>query len=236
MNSPREEGRTGWSITRGAVALALAALLAACVGSSRHSDVTAPATSGDAMHGLVEGNARFVAGRSLHPRQTPETRQELQNSQRPFAAILGCSDSRVSPEVVFDQGLGDLFVARVAGNVIDDEILGSFEYTVEHLHTQLIVVLGHNRCGAVAAARDTIASGGHAEGHIESLVDAIRPAVEETKGQDAEATCRANVRHMVAALRATGPVLKPAVDSGALRIVGATYDLDTGKVTFLGDS
>jgi carbonic anhydrase len=155
--------------------------------------------------------------------------------QSPFAIVLDCADSRVGPELLFDQGLGDLFVARVAGNVIDDHILGSFEYAVEHLHSPLIVVLGHQRCGAVAAARDTIAAKGQAPGHIQSLVDAIRPAVEATQGQDAEATCKANVREMVAQLRASQPILKPEVDSGHVAVVGAYYDLDTGVVTFLGD-
>jgi carbonic anhydrase len=184
---------------------------------------------------LVEGNHRFVEGRTDHPRQDSGRRAELATTQHPFAVVLGCADSRTSPEILFDQGLGDLFVVREAGNVVDDHTLGSIEYAVEHLHSPLIVVLGHERCGAVAAARDTIAAGAHAEGHVDSLIEAIRPAVEATVGQDAEATCRANVRNVVKALRASDPVLRHAIEAGHLTVVGAHYDLDTGAVTFLGN-
>src|SRR6059036_1627413 len=111
-------------------------------------------------------------------------REELAKSQHPFAVVLGCSDSRVPPEIVFDQGLGDLFVLRVAGNVINDESLGSIEYAVDHLAVRLIVVLGHQRCGAVKAEKDTIAAKGEAPGHIQSLVTAIKPAVEATVNRD----------------------------------------------------
>jgi carbonic anhydrase len=106
---------------------------------------------------------------------------------------------------------------------------------VEHLHSPLVVVLGHKRCGAVAAARDTLAAHGHAPGHIESLVDAIRPAVEATAGQDAEATCKANVRNVVKALRSSEPILRHMAQDGEIAVVGAYYDLDTGMVTFLKD-
>jgi carbonic anhydrase len=192
-------------------------------------------TPAEAVARLVEGNARFGSGHSQHPRQTHDWRTELAERQRPFAVILGCSDSRTAPEILFDQGLGDLFVARVAGNVIDDHALGSIEYGVEHLHAPLVVVLGHKRCGAVAAARDTLAAKGRAEGHIESLVAAIRPAVEATLGQDVEATCKANVRNIVHALRTSEPVLRHLAKSGEIKVVGAYYDLDTGEVTFLPD-
>ncbi len=195
----------------------------------------AKVTPAQAMARLVEGNARFVSGHPQHPRQAPDRRAELATSQRPFAVILGCSDSRTGPEILFDQGLGDLFVAREAGNVVDDHTLGSIEYGIEHLHAPLVVVLGHKRCGAVAAARDTVAAKGHAEGHIESLVAAIRPAVEATVGQDVEATCKANVRNMIRALRTSEPVLRRMAESGEIKIVGAYYDLDTGEVTFLPD-
>jgi carbonic anhydrase len=184
---------------------------------------------------LVEGNARFASGRAVHPRQGSDRRAELANTQHPFAVILGCADSRTGPETLFDQGLGDLFIVREAGNVVDDHSLGSIEYAVEHLHSPLVVVLGHERCGAVAAARDTLAAHGHAPGHIESLVDAIRPAVEATAGQDAEATCRANIRNVVKALRSSEPILHHMAESGEITVVGAYYDLDTGKVTFLED-
>ena len=223
---------------------AFCSCLAGCAGM--HTDSTAAArpavgnaqeaakvTPDEAMKRLVEGNARFVSGHTQHPRQGPERRTELATGQFPFAIILGCADSRTGPEIIFDQGLGDLFVAREAGNVVDDHTIGSIEYAAEHLHVPLIVVLGHKRCGAISAARDVVTAKGHADGHIESLVSAIRPAVEATLGQDAEATCRANVRNVVRSLRACGPVLRPLVAGGQVRVVGAYYDLDTGAVTFL---
>ena len=150
--------------------------------------------------------------------------------------MLGCADSRTSPAVVFDQGLGDIFVIRVAGNVLDDDVLGSIEYAVEHLGARLIVVLGHQRCGAVTAARETIASKAEAHGHIQSLVKAIKPAVEATIGADVEATAKANVLNVVQALQNSAPILKPMVAAGAVSVVGAHYNLDTGAVEFFADA
>ena len=138
--------------------------------------------------------------------QAAKRRAELAKSQHPFATIISCSDSRVPPEMVFDQGLGDLFICRVAGNVINDENLGSIEYSVDHLGVRLIVVLGHQSCGAVKAAKETIAAKGKAPGHIESLVTAIKPAVESTVNGDLDATIRANVKHVVNALRSSMPL------------------------------
>ena len=140
----------------------------------------------EAISKLKEGNGRYTSGSLQHPGQTAERRTELAKTQHPFATIVSCSDSRVPPEIVFDQGLGDLFVVRVAGNVINDEGLGSVEYTVDHLGTRLILVLGHQSCGAVKAARETIAAKGKAPGHIQSLVTAIKPAVEATAKDDLE--------------------------------------------------
>jgi carbonic anhydrase len=211
----------------------------------------------EAISRLKEGNGRYTSGNPQHPHESREERtqmaakshenlgmsaadaakrrEELANSQHPFAVVLGCADSRVPPEIVFDQGLGDLFVVRVAGNVIDDHALGSIEYAVDHLSVRLIVVLGHQRCGAVLAAKETIAAKGRAPAHIQSLVTAIEPAVEATAKDDLEATVRANVKNVVQALRSSTPVLKAKVDSGELRVVGAYYSLDTGSVTFLDE-
>ena len=216
----------------------------------------------EAISRLKEGNGRYASGNQQHPHESSEERAsiatnsyenagmiflgmtaaeaakrrvELTKSQHPFAIIVGCSDSRVPPEIVFDQGLGDLFVLRVAGNVIDDHSLGSAEYAVDHLAVRLIVVLGHQRCGAVKAAKETIAAKGKAPGHIQSLVTAIQPAVETTAKGDLEATIKANVDHVVQALRSSTPILKAKVDSGELRVVGAYYSLDTGSVTFLDE-
>jgi carbonic anhydrase len=199
-----------------------------------HPDQPSVAPS-EAISKLKEGNGRYTSGNLQHPGQTTERRAELTKSQHPFATILGCSDSRVPPEIAFDQGLGDLFVVRVAGNVINDEGLGSIEYAVDHLGSRLIVVLGHQRCGAVQAARETIAAKGKAPGHIQSLVTAIKPAVETTAHDDLDATIKANVKHVVDALRSSTPILKAKVDSGEVQVVGAYYSLDTGEVTFLNE-
>ena len=148
--------------------------------------------------------------------------RELAKTQHPFAAIVCCSDSRVPPEIVFDQGLGDLFIVRVAGNVINDEGLGQRRIHVDHLGTRLILVLGHQRCGAVDAARETIAAKGKAPGHIQSLVTAIKPAVEATAKDDLETTVKANVKNVVKALRSSTPILKAEVDSGEIQVVGGS--------------
>jgi carbonic anhydrase len=197
-----------------------------------HSEQPAVAPA-EAISKLKEGNGRYTGGNLEHPGQTTERRSELTKDQHPFAVIVSCSDSRVPPEIVFDQGLGDLFVVRVAGNVIDDHGLGSIEYAVDHLAVRLIVVLGHQSCGAVKAARETIAAKSKALGHIQSLVTAIRPAVEVTAKGDLEATIKANVNDVVRALRSSTPILKAKVDSGDVQVIGGYYSLDTGSVSFL---
>jgi carbonic anhydrase len=184
--------------------------------------IVAPA---EAIARLKDGNSRY----------TIEQRAELAKGQHPFAIVVSCSDSRVSPEIVFDQALGDLFICRVAGNVINDESLGSIEYAVDELGVRLIVVLGHQGCGAVQTAKETIAAKGKAAGHIQSLVTAIKPAVEVTAKDDLDATIKANVKHVVDTLRSATPILKPKVDSDEIKVVGATYSLDTGFVSFLDE-
>jgi carbonic anhydrase len=214
----------------------------------------------DAISRLKEGNARFTAGNLQHPHESNEERAyiaknsyenpggislgmtseqatkrrgELIKSQHPFAIILSCSDSRVPPELVFDEGLGDLFIIRVAGNVLNDEGLGSIEYGVEVLGARLILVLGHQSCGAVDAAMKTVAAKGKAPGHIQSLVTAIKPVVDSTPKGDLETTIKANVKHVVDALRSSTPILKARVDSGDVQVIGGYYTLDIGAVTFL---
>jgi carbonic anhydrase len=189
-------------------------------------------TPDEALARLKAGNERFVTGQVIHPNAGAERRAEVAKGQKPFAIVVGCSDSRVGPEVVFDQGLGDLFVVRTAGNVVDDVALGSIEYAVEHLGAPVILVLGHTRCGAVAAA----VAGGEAHGHVGSVVEKIKPAVEETKGKEGDAVDNAvhtNVRNVVSQLRGAGPILSGMVNSGKLRVVGGCYDLDTGRVKML---
>src|SRR5207247_2291014 len=147
------------------------------------ADAKAPAgpSADQAMKMLQDGNARFVSGKLEHPNESPERRTEVAKGQHQFAVILACADSRVGPEVIFDAGLGDLFVTRVAGNVVDDAMLGSIEYAVEHLGAPLIVVCGHQRCGAVQATVETVASGAPAPGHLGALIDPIKPAVTSEK-------------------------------------------------------
>lgn len=190
----------------------------------------------DALARLEAGNRRYMAGKPMHPRQDAKRRAELATNQRPFAIVLGCSDSRTSPEVLLDQGLGDLFVVRVAGNVLNDHILGSIEYAVEHLGAQVVVVLGHERCGAVKATKETLAAKAEAPAHINSLVNAIRPVVEAAPGSDLETTIHANIRYVVQGLRSSAPTLKGRTDAREIAVVGAYYDLDTGKVDFLEDA
>jgi len=200
----------------------------------RAADPAQPAVApAEAISKLKEGNGRYASGNLQHPGQTTERRAELAKSQHPFAIIVSCSDSRVPPEIVFDQGLGDLFVVRVAGNVIDDHSQGSIEYAVDHLAVRLIVVLGHQSCGAVKAAKETIAAKTKATAHIQSLITAIQPAVEATINGDLDATVKANVKDVVQALSSSTPILKPKVDSGEVQVIGAYYSLDTGSVTFL---
>lgn len=186
-----------------------------------------------ALAQLEAGNQRYQSGHLEHPHQDASRRGELATGQHPFAVILGCADSRTSPEVLFDQGLGDLFVIRLAGNVVDDEVLASMEYAVEHLGTALIVVLGHERCGAVKAAVETLASKSEGPGHLGTLVAAIRPAVEASPKGDAEAACKQNIANVVQAVRSSEPILHEVVAAGKASVVGAYYDLDTGAVTFL---
>lgn len=219
--------------------------------------IVAPA---EAISRLKEGNGRFTAGNPQHQHesaderaymaknsyenagtiplgltteQAAKRRAELVKSQHPFAIILSCSDSRVPPEIVFDEGLGDLFIVRVAGNVLNDQGLGSIEYGVDILGARLIVVLGHQSCGAVDAAMKTIAAKGKAPGHIQSLVTAIKPVVNSTPKGDLETMTKANVKHVVDALRSSTPILKAKVDSGDVQVIGGYYTLDTGAVTFL---
>ena len=184
---------------------------------------------------LKAGNDHHVAKRYQHPHQTAARQRALSSEQHPHATILSCADSRVAPEIILDQGLGDLFDVRVAGNVASDTELASIEYAASHLHTPLIVVLGHQKCGAVTAA----AEGGDAEGHLPSLLALIRPAVERAKTQPGDLidnAVRINVENVVRQVRGSTPVLAALVDRGALTVVGAVYSLDTGKVAWLPDS
>jgi carbonic anhydrase len=185
----------------------------------------------EALETLQDGNARFARSQASHPHQSHERRADLSTGQQPFALILGCADSRIPPEIIFDQGIGDLFVIRVAGNIIDDAILGSIEYAVEHLGMQLIVVLGHENCGAVSAT----VQGGEAHGHIPTLIEAIRPAVDEAQSQGGdvlENATRTNARRIAKQIESSAPILAAATQAGTLEVKAAYYHLTTGKVEF----
>jgi carbonic anhydrase len=181
---------------------------------------------------LREGNDHHAAKRYQHPHQSAARQRELASGQHPHAIILTCADSRVAPEIILDQGLGDLFDVRVAGNVAGDAELASIEYAALHLHTPVLVVMGHQKCGAVTAAAES----GEAEGHLPFLIAMIRPAVEKASGQPGdliENAVRINVENVVAQIRRSRPVLAEAVERGELTVVGAVYALDTGKVAWL---
>jgi len=186
----------------------------------------------DSIQELVDGNMRFYGGKANHPNQAEARRYELLAGQHPFAVILTCSDSRVPPEIIFDRGIGDLFVIRTAGNVVDDVAIGSIEYAVEHLHTSLVVVLGHQGCGAVSAA----VKGGDVGGHIASIIHRIQPAVAAAKGLVGDTltnTVDLNVWNVVNKLKASQPILGGLVKNGTIKIIGARYDMDSGKVNLL---
>ena len=181
---------------------------------------------------LKAGNARHVAKKYERPNQTAARQRELAGGQDPHCAILTCADSRVPPEIVFDKGLGDMFDVRVAGNVAGNDEMASLEYAAEHFHLPLIVVMGHTKCGAVDAA----VKGGELHGHLPDLIAAIRPAVTRSAGEPGdkvENAVRANVENVVAQLRGSKPVLSDLVAKGKVRIVGAVYSLDTGRVDWL---
>lgn len=191
-------------------------------------------TADSVLAELKSGNGHHVQRRYQHPHDSLERRRQLVSGQHPHAEILSCSDSRVPPEIVFDQGLGDLFIVRVAGNVATDTEIGSLEYGAEHLHIPLLVVLGHESCGAVTAA----VQGGPPEGHITALVNLITPAVEKSRGMSGDPVAKAvrmNVEMVVKQLRTSTPILSELVAHGKLRIVGAVYSIETGAVTWLPD-
>jgi carbonic anhydrase len=193
----------------------------------------------DALHQLLEGNARFVKGQPASPRRSPEDFRSLAEAQYPEAVIVSCSDSRVALEILFDVGVGDIFVVRIAGNVVSGAgvtIKGSIEYAVAELNVPLIMVLGHSGCGAVKAAMKHIDAKDSLPGAINGLVELIKPAVAETKGAPGdplENAIRKNVEIGVASLEQLQPIVAPAVKAGRVKVVGAVYDLRTGAVALL---
>jgi carbonic anhydrase len=220
----------------------VSALAAGVAGSNLYATAWAadkPAAKRDAdavLAQLLDGNKRFVTGELTHPGRKPEDFAPLAEGQTPLAVIVGCADSRVAPELVFDQGVGDLFVVRVAGNVIDGagaSVKGSIEYAIAELGVRLVMVLGHSKCGAVKAAIAHIDANDALPGSIGVLVDTIKPAVTAMKGKPGDKldnVIKANVERGVERLKGLEPILAGAVKKGDVKVVGATYDLRSGKV------
>ncbi len=221
------------ALTAGAVVLGGPAAQAASPGP-------AGPPAGEVLKRLLEGNQRFMKGEAASPRRGPDDFRPLAEGQRPIAVIVGCSDSRVPPELLFDQGVGDLFVVRVAGNVVKGAgppVKGSIEYGVAELGATLVMVLGHSECGAVKAAIKHLEDKDALPGAIEPLVNSIRPAVVKARGMQGnllDDALRANVAIGVEQLRGLQPIVAPAVKRGQVKVVGAMYDLRTGSVTLTG--
>ena len=222
--------------------MTVAVLAVACAGGllvSMLARADAPSTSNadEALKVLQAGNERFVAGKlnSVTPEELAQRRSELAKGQQPFAVLVCCSDSRVGPEIVFDQELGNIFVVRTAGQVLDKAGIGSIEYAVAHLGSSLIMVLGHEHCGAVGAA----VADAKEPGHIADIIKEIHPAVERTKnmkGNPLDNAIRANVQDIVAHLKKTGPIISKKVESGQVKIIGGVLSLGSGKVDVVPDS
>jgi carbonic anhydrase len=189
-------------------------------------------TPAEAWRRLREGNGRFVSGTSAHPNQDASRRQSLAEQQNPFAVIFGCSDSRLAAEIIFDVGLGDVFVVRTAGHVIDDAVLGSLEYSVGVLDVPLIIVLGHDSCGAVSAAVDSFATGVMPPGFIRDLVERITPSVITAHRNgvlDVNGNVVEHVQQTTQRLVDASKVISAAVDDGRTAVIGVTYRLAEGK-------
>lgn len=211
--------------------LIIAILFVACSTQPHSETEEAPSP----LNLLKTGNLRFVHGHSIHPNENIHRIHELKHGQDPFAVVVSCSDSRIPPELIFDRGLGDLFIIRTAGNVIGDFELGSIEYAIQHLDCKLIVVLGHEKCGAVGAF---INSGKeHHLDHLQKIIDYIANEEEEMALKDSikknpDLAVRANIQHAVKLIRESEPVIKPLTATSSVKVIGAYYDMDTGRVTF----
>lgn len=214
----------------------LAAMTAALPPAARSAAPAGPSVEpGDALSKIMAGNARFVANDLPVTNRVAEKRELLKEGQAPIAAVLSCADSRVIPELIFIQGLGQLFVTRVAGNYPDDLVIGSLEYAAENLGTRLIMVLGHQNCGAVSAVYKAIETKTPLPSHLSSIEQLIAPGIDSVvraRGTMREAV-EANARAAAATLKASPPFLSKGVDSGHLRVVAAVYQLGSGRVKLL---
>jgi carbonic anhydrase len=198
-------------------------------------------TPAEAWARLKAGNTRFVSGDMEHPSQGADRRAEVATEQAPFAVIFGCADSRVAAEIVFDQGLGDLFVVRTAGHVLDTTVVGSIEFGVDLLHTPLVVVLAHDRCGAVAAATAALKTGELPRGFVRAIIDRVIPSIVGlgTPGAnswselDAATLGRVHTSHTVRMLQSYSAALSEAVEAGRCAIVGVEYTLSDGRASLV---
>ena len=228
------------SASIGALALTAALALTGCAGTTRDTPSGAvaikTATPAEALQLLRRGNERFVAGRLVHQDLLAQV-ATTSKGQKPYAVVLGCIDSRVPPEIVFDQGIGDIFVGRVAGNFVSTDMLGSFEFATELTGSQLIVVLGHSECGAVKGACDGAKLGNltHTLANIMPAVEAVKTDGERNSSNKkfVQAVAEENVRLTVDRMTEKSPVMSALVEQGKLTVVGAMYDVATGKVTFM---
>lgn len=230
--------RRAWFAAVGATAATIAAGCGRPEKASAPTEVTHPVIAGadQALAELLNGNRRFVTATREYPDQSTRVRQALSTSQKPFAVILTCSDSRVPPEELFDQGLGDLFVVRLAGNIVDEAIRGSIEYAVEELATPLIMVLGHQNCGAVSATVKALQPPFTTpRGAVGTLIQAIAPAVESVRGRPGDLldnAVRANAAQSADQIR-TSPGLTAALASGTVKLVVGYYSLQDGTVSII---
>jgi carbonic anhydrase len=214
------------------LAIAPQALAANAKAPPKPENVVAPDA---ALDRLMKGNARYVEGISKR-HDFKHEREALSGGQNPFAGVLSCADSRIAPEYCFDTARGDLFVCRVAGNFASADIVASFEYAVQVLNTPLILVLGHEACGAVAATIKSLKDGTTLPGHLPALVDAISPAVKAVQGDGGDVltnAIRRNVKLTVDKLKSAAPILAQFADDKKLRIVGGIYELKTGRVELM---
>ena len=197
-----------------------------------NSPLSTPVTPAEAWQRLREGNDRFISGSSQHPNQDAPRRSSLVNQQNPFAVIFGCSDSRLAAEIIFDLGLGDAFVVRTAGQVTDDAVLGSLEYSVDVLGVPLIVVLGHDNCGAVTATKDSVDTGSMPGGHVRTLVERITPSVlaaQRNGLREVNDMVVEHTRQTAERLVEDSRLISDAVASGRAAVVGLSYHLAEGR-------
>jgi len=231
------QDRASFLLATGGAAVGLT--LAGAGEAAGASEKRRPKTPRQALALLMAGNARFVKGKLNSVNAIVERREEVRGGQKPYAIVLTCADSRVPPEHIFDKSLGDIFVCRVAGNILDPHIVGSMEYAFEHFGSLLLMVLGHQRCGAVTDTIKLVEKGGKAPGSIQTIVDAIAPVVRATKrgslGDDAylDKVVKANARAVTKSVLQRSRIIRHGVDAKKLRVLAAEYSLDSGRVSVL---